>query len=147
MHFIEAAVCVFKMQHSNLVRHCKIVAIGDEAVGKTKIFLACSRSGYISNNEDFVPSIQDHRYDVVVDNLTYTVSLWDTAGGEEHDKLRPLGYPQTDVFLICFDVSTRSSFRNVELKWLPEVKRYAPNIPIILIGNKTDLRQKIQHSR
>jgi len=46
----------------------------------------------------------------------YTLGLFDTAGQEDYDRLRPLSYPQTDVFLVCFGVVSPSSFENVKEK-------------------------------
>ena len=63
-----------------------------------------------------------------------------TAGQEDYDRLRPLAYPDTDVFLICFSTNSPESLVNVEQKWMPEVKHYCPNVPIILVGTKKDLR-------
>jgi GTPase SAR1 family protein len=39
-----------------------------------------------------------------------------TTGQEDYDRLRPLSYPQTDVFLVCFSVVSPSSFENVKEK-------------------------------
>lgn len=46
----------------------------------------------------------------------YTLGLFDTAGQEDYDRLRPLSYPQTDVFLVCFSVISPSSYENVKEK-------------------------------
>ncbi len=54
---------------------------------------------------------------------------------------RPLSYPQTDVFLICFSIVNPSSFENVRAKWFQEVKHFCPNTPIVLVGTKLDLRE------
>lgn len=69
------------------------------------------------------------------------LGLWDTAGQEDYDRLRPLSYPQTDVFLLCFAVPSSSSFENIKNKWYPEIKHHAPGVPFILVGTKTDLRR------
>ena len=55
-------------------------------------------------------------------------------------RLPTLSYPQTDVFLVCFSIISPSSFDNVKSKWFPEVQHHAPNVPIILVGTKSDLR-------
>ncbi|KAL7713030.1 Ras-like GTP-binding protein RHO [Entamoeba marina] len=69
------------------------------------------------------------------------LGLWDTAGQEEYDRLRPLSYPNTDVFIICYSITARSSFENVEWKWKPEVANYSPDVPIVLVGTKSDIRE------
>ncbi len=53
----------------------------------------------------------------------YTLGLFDTAGQEDYDRLRPLSYPQTDVFLVCFSVVSPSSFENVKEKVTEEKNR------------------------
>ncbi|KAF7325891.1 Rho family GTPase Cdc42 [Mycena kentingensis (nom. inval.)] len=65
---------------------------------------------------------------------------FDTAGSSDYDHLRPLAYPQTDVFLVCFSVDSVSSYDNVRLKWFPELRYYGPHVPIVLSAMKIDLR-------
>ena len=52
----------------------------------------------------------------------YTLGLFDTAGQEDYDRLRPLSYPQTDVFLVCYSVVSPSSYENVKEKVCTYVK-------------------------
>jgi small GTP-binding protein len=52
----------------------------------------------------------------MVDGRPISLGLWDTAGQEDYDRLRPLSYPQTDVFLICFSIVSPPSFDNVKAK-------------------------------
>jgi len=60
--------------------------------------------------------------------------------GNYSRRLRPLSYPQTDVFLICFSLVSPASYENVRAKWFPEVSHHCPNTPVILVGTKLDLR-------
>jgi len=77
----------------------------------------------------------------MVDGKPINLGLWDTAGQEDYDRLRPLSYPQTDVFLACFSIISPASFENVKAKWYPEINHHCPNVPIILVGTKIDLRE------
>ncbi|CEP10794.1 hypothetical protein [Parasitella parasitica] len=69
------------------------------------------------------------------------LSLWDTAGQEDYDRLRPLCYPETDVILICFAIDQIQSFENVKDKWIPELNHFLLDTPRLLVGTKKDLRQ------
>lgn len=68
------------------------------------------------------------------------LALWDTAGQEDYDRLRLLSYPDTDVIVMCFSIDLPDSLENIQDKWIPEVTHFCPNVPIILVGNKRDLR-------
>jgi cell division control protein 42 len=68
------------------------------------------------------------------------LGLFDTAGQEDYDRLRPLSYPQTDVFLVCFSVTSPASFENVREKWFPEVHHHCPGVPCLIVGTQVDLR-------
>jgi small GTP-binding protein len=68
------------------------------------------------------------------------LGLWDTAGQEEYDRLRPLSYANANVFLICFSVTNPVSYENVQAKWYPEVMHFCPDVPQILVGTKCDTR-------
>jgi len=74
----------------------------------------------------------------------YTLGLFDTAGQEDYDRLRPLSYPQTDVFLVCFSVTSPASFENVREKWFPEVHHHCPGVPCLIVGTQVDLRDDPQ---
>ena len=77
---------------------------------------------------------------VILGGAPCCIGLFDTAGQEDYDRLRPLSYPQTDVFLVCFSVSSRASFENATSKWMVELRHHAPGTPFILVGTKADTR-------
>nr|XP_025864551.1 rho-related GTP-binding protein RhoU [Vulpes vulpes] len=81
---------------------------------------------------------------VSVDGRPVRLQLCDTAGQDEFDKLRPLCYTNTDIFLLCFSVVSPSSFQNVSEKWVPEIRCHCPKAPIILVGTQSDLREDVK---
>jgi len=69
------------------------------------------------------------------------LGLWDTAGQEEYDRLRPLSYPGADVILLCFSTISRASYESITDKWAVEVNHFVPDVPLVVVGTKIDLRE------
>ena len=81
----------------------KCVVVGDGAVGKTSLLERYT-------NDTFDPSFRPACYDnytsiVIIDGFSVNLAMWDTIGQDDYDRLRPLSYHQTDVFLICFSLA------------------------------------------
>ncbi|XP_047379385.1 rho-related GTP-binding protein RhoQ isoform X2 [Sciurus carolinensis] len=122
------------MAHGPGALMLKCVVVGDGAVGKTCLLMSYANDAF---PEEYVPTVFDHyAVSVTVGGKQYLLGLYDTAGQEDYDRLRPLSYPMTDVFLICFSVVNPASFQNVKEEWVPELKEYAPNVPFLLIGTQ-----------
>jgi len=116
----------------------KLVIVGDGACGKTCLLIVFSKDEF---PEVYVPTVfENYVADIEVENKQVELALWDTAGQEDYDRLRPLSYPDTDVILMCFSIDSPDSLENIPEKWVPEVKHFCPNVPIVLVGNKKDLR-------
>ncbi|KAG5895126.1 hypothetical protein JTB14_008562 [Gonioctena quinquepunctata] len=116
----------------------KIVTVGDGDCGKT-----CLLTTYAYNEfpETHVPTVFDtYSKEIRIEGEEITLALWDTAGEEDYDRLRPLSYPRTSVVLICFAIDYPDSLANVRQKWWPEVEHFLPHVPVLLVGNKLDLR-------
>ncbi|WFD43777.1 RHO4 protein [Malassezia psittaci] len=95
------------------------------------------KAGFPRMFENYVPIVE-------FDGELVEFALWDTAGQEEYNRLRPLSYPETDVILICFAVDYPASLVNVQDKWLPEILHFCEGVPYLLVGLKTDLRNDAQ---
>ncbi|KAF3428643.1 hypothetical protein E2986_13650 [Frieseomelitta varia] len=125
----------------------KCVVVGDGAVGKTCLLISYTTNKFPS---EYVPTVFDnYAVTVMIGGEPYTLGLFDTAGQEDYDRLRPLSYPQTDVFLVCFSVVSPSSFENVKekrfynseiLQWVPEITHHCQKTPFLLVGTQIDLR-------
>jgi len=117
----------------------KLVIVGDGACGKTCLLIVFSKGTF---PEVYVPTVfENYVADVEVDGKHVELALWDTAGQEDYDRLRPLSYPDSHVILICFSVDSPDSLDNVQEKWISEVTHFCPGLPIILVGCKKDLRR------
>jgi len=121
----------------------KLVVVGDGATGKTCLLMMYSQGKFPT---EYVPTVFDNysvELDLAINGATKTIELglWDTAGQEEYDRLRPLSYRNTDIFLVIFSVDSDASYSNVKSKWVPELKHYSPDVPYVLVATKVDLRQ------
>ena len=133
------------------MRDIKCVIVGDGAVGKTSLLIRYNHDRFPS---DYCPTVFDNyaKHVEVEDKgerTTVNMGFWDTAGGEDYPRLRPLSYPQTDVFLLCFSVESLASFNNVTNtndghycpgSWITELRHHCPHTPVVLVATKIDLR-------
>ncbi|KAK7120876.1 hypothetical protein R3I94_020757 [Phoxinus phoxinus] len=123
----------------------KIVIVGDGGCGKTSLLMVYAKGDF---PEKYAPSV----FDKYVTTVSYggkdiQLNLYDTAGQEDYDRLRPLSYQEVNLAIICYDVTNPTSFDNVTTKWYPEVNHFCHDAPIILIGCKTDLRKDKEKTR
>ncbi|KAE9981377.1 hypothetical protein EG328_011727 [Venturia inaequalis] len=120
----------------------KLVVVGDGGCGKTCLLISYAEGRF---PEKYVPTVFENYITMTtVPGTTKDIelALWDTAGQEEYDRLRPLSYPETDLLFVCFAIDCPNSLENVMDKWYPEVLHFCPTTPIILCGLKSDLRNK-----
>ncbi|GMG56151.1 unnamed protein product [Ambrosiozyma monospora] len=116
----------------------KIVIVGDGACGKTSLLYVFTLGEFPT---EYHPTVfENYATDCRVDGKPVRLALWDTAGQEEYERLRPLSYSKAHIILIGFALNVPDSLDNAGLKWAQEVSQYCPNSPIILVGLKKDLR-------
>merc|ERR1711862_179603 len=136
-YLIENKTVKLKKKMTTCFRPIKCVVVGDGACGKTSLLWSYTQNAF---PEEYVPTVFDnYSCNVTVDGTIVNLGLWDTAGQDDYDRLRPLSYPQTDVFLILYSVTSSPSFENVRYKWFPEISHHCPSIPVILVATKIDL--------
>ncbi|KAI1815184.1 GTP-binding protein rho2 [Poronia punctata] len=134
--YLVAARCHrrFAISSSSL----KLVIIGDGACGKTSL-LSVFTLGYFPTH--YIPTVfENYVTDCRVDGKNVQLALWDTAGQEDYERLRPLAYAKAHVLLIGFSVDSPDSLDNVKNKWITEATERCPGVPVILVGLKKDLR-------
>lgn len=118
----------------------KLVIVGDGATGKTCLLSSFSTGKF---PEEYIPTVFENcSRTLQVDGRNIVLNMWDTAGQEDYDRMRPISYPGTDIFLICFAVDSQTSFSNVKAKWVSELRTHANTTPYLLVGLKTDLRRE-----
>jgi Rho family protein len=84
---------------------------------------------------------ENYIHDIFIDNQQVQLSLWDTAGQEEFDKLRSLSYSDTHCIILCFSIDSHDSLENVKNKWVGEILEHCEGVKLILVALKADLRQ------
>jgi GTPase SAR1 family protein len=94
----------------------KCMVVGDNSVEKTTLLIfGCNKSF-----QDCVPTVSDnYLYKCMWKNQKVNLGLWDTSGQEEYNILRPLSYPDTDVFIVCFSAILPNSFEKAKKKFIP----------------------------
>ncbi|KAF1652413.1 Rho-related GTP-binding protein RhoF, partial [Eudyptes chrysocome] len=117
----------------------KAVVVGDGSCGKTSLLVAFAKGDF---PKVYVPTVfEKYTASFQVGGKPVKIHLWDTAGQEDYDRLRPLSYSDANIVLICFDVTNPNSYNNILTKWYPEVTHFCKGVPVLLVGCKTDLRR------
>ncbi|KAJ2916308.1 hypothetical protein MD484_g4109, partial [Candolleomyces efflorescens] len=115
------------------------------ACGKTSLLCSFALGEF---PKEYQPTVFDNYVaEIRLDEKPIHLALWDTAGQEEYEGLRPMSYSKSHVILIAFAIDTPDSLENVTHKWNDEVRSICgPVIPVILVGCKADLRpENLKH--
>lgn len=126
-----------------MYRYLKLVWVGDTKVGKTAYLIRATKGSYPCR---YIPCIfEDYVYDHFINGTLVSAALKDIRNNTEQSTARfriALDYPHTEVFLACFDVTNRASLDSLISEWIPEVRSFSPDTPIMLVGHKTEMRRK-----
>eukprot|EP01090_Pellita_catalonica_P016674 TRINITY_DN4837_c0_g1_i1.p1 TRINITY_DN4837_c0_g1~~TRINITY_DN4837_c0_g1_i1.p1 ORF type:complete len:209 (-),score=22.22 TRINITY_DN4837_c0_g1_i1:131-757(-) len=115
----------------------KFVLIGDKDVGKTTLIVRYTELVYrqppASLNVDFKTK------SLTINHKHVNLQIWDTAGEEMFRTISSAYYRNAQAIILSFAVDNLASYENITRQWMVEVKRYARNVIICLVGLKGDL--------
>jgi GTP-binding nuclear protein Ran len=118
----------------------KLVLVGDGGVGKTT-FVKRHQTGEFEKK--YIPTmgvqVSQLQFETTQGRLLF--NIWNTAGQERFGGLREGYYLEANCAIVMFDVTAPATYRNVS-SWHRDLVRVCPNIPIVLVGNKIDVRER-----
>lgn len=119
----------------------KIVIVGNSTVGKTAILKRILKSSF---THEYSPTIFDqYKKELNTNCGVVNVEIWDTAGQEKYDKLRPLSFDKANLIILAFNIADKFSFASIHRRWYPEAKHNCPYVKFMLLGLKSDLRNEL----
>ena len=119
----------------------KYIVVGDSSVGKTNILNYYKGSSFDENTQPSI-GVQFIAKNIQIDNKTFRLQIWDTAGQECFRAMTKTYYKNSSCAFIVYDITEKETFEHIEY-WIKECKKVAPEtILFVLIGNKSDLNNK-----
>lgn len=116
-----------------------MILIGDSGVGKSNLLMRFTRNEFNMDSKSTI-GVEFANRTITIDSKTIKAQIWDTAGQERYRAITSTYYRGAYGAFIVYDIAKASSFENVET-WLTELREHAsPDIVIMLVGNKSDLR-------
>uniref|UniRef100_A0A493TVQ6 RAS and EF-hand domain containing n=1 Tax=Anas platyrhynchos platyrhynchos TaxID=8840 RepID=A0A493TVQ6_ANAPP len=120
----------------------KIVLAGDAAVGKSSFLMRLCKNEFRGNTSATL-GVDFQMKRLIVDGEPTVLQLWDTAGQERFRSIAKSYFRRADGVLLLYDVTCEKSFLNVR-EWVDMIEDAThENIPIMMVGNKADLRQTV----
>lgn len=121
----------------------KIVLIGDSAVGKSQLLNRFARNEFFFDSKATI-GVEFQTRTMTIDNKIIKAQIWDTAGQERYRAVTSSYYRGAVGALLVYDISKRITFEHVD-RWLDELRSHSDaNIFIMLVGNKSDLKDARQ---
>lgn len=131
------------MQHQGIPENTptfKLILVGDGGTGKTT-FVKRHLSGEFEKKYIATVGVEVHPLLFHTNYGPIVFNVWDTAGQEKFGGLRDGYYIQGQCGIIMFDVTSRITYKNVP-NWHRDLTRVCENIPIVLCGNKVDIKER-----
>jgi len=120
----------------------KVVLIGDSGVGKSNLLSRFTRDEFNIESKPTI-GVEFATRSLNIDGKIVKAQIWDTAGQERFRAITSAYYRGAVGALLVYDVTRHVTFQNVE-RWLKELREHTdPNITVMLIGNKCDLRHLV----
>ncbi|KAL9667589.1 hypothetical protein QQ045_001951 [Rhodiola kirilowii] len=120
----------------------KLVLIGDSGVGKSNLLSRFTKNEFNLESKSTI-GVEFATRSLKVDGKIIKAQIWDTAGQERYRAITSAYYRGAVGALLVYDVTRHVTFENVE-RWLKELRNHTdPNIVVMLVGNKSDLRHLI----
>ncbi|NXG64501.1 RASEF protein, partial [Hemiprocne comata] len=136
----DATDCTPK--YPSLEKAYKIVLAGDAAVGKSSFLTRLCKNEFRGNTSATL-GVDFQMKRLIVDGEPTVLQLWDTAGQERFRSIAKSYFRRADGVLLLYDVTCEKSFLNVR-EWVDMIEDAThENIPIMMVGNKADLRQAV----
>ena len=131
-----------------IAQDIKIIVIGDSSTGKSSFVnyitkLTDIRNYKFQKNYDPTNNFDLNQISLDTNKGKIIIDLWDTAGQEKYGKLRNAYIKGADGVLVFYDISEKKTIENVPT-WLKQIQQIAPNVPVAVIGNKSDKFGNIQ---
>ena len=121
----------------------KVVVVGDSGVGKTNLIKRFSSNTFSPNTKATV-GVEFLSKSYTINDKVFKIEIWDTAGQERYKSITAAYYKGAKGALIVYDTTQKESFENID-KWISEIKeKSSKDMKIMLIGNKTDLKDERQ---
>jgi len=127
-------------QINNNVPTWKLLLVGDGGVGKTT-FVRRHRTGEFEKRYIATMGVEVHPINFHTSYGQIIYNVWDTAGQEKFGGLRDGYYINGQAAIIMFDVTARLTYKRVP-NWFRDITRVCENIPIVLVGNKVDVKDR-----
>ena len=129
---------------SNKEEIIKIILIGDEGVGKTRIISRYKYGPFIEDMETFSGNSYC-RKEIQIGDKTLQLDIWDTLSQEKYHSISKSFYRDAKIVCLVYDITNKKSFVNLKEKWLKDVQNYGEkNTILAVVGNKLDLYEKEQ---